>query len=62
MIQGRANDESFGNKTLKKNAALYFATPKVHLPDGMFDGTVGGELFVGHSITFDFHANRFWIG
>jgi hypothetical protein len=62
MIRGKASEESFGNKPLKKNAALYFATPKVHLPDGMFDGTVGGELFAGHSITFDFHANRFWIG
>jgi hypothetical protein len=62
MIEGKASEESFGNKTLKRNAALYFATPKVHLPDGMFDGTVGGELFQGRSITFDFHANRFWIG
>ena len=62
MIEGKAGEESFGNRTLKKNAALYFATPKVHLPDGMFDGTVGGELFRGRNITFDFHANRFWIG
>jgi hypothetical protein len=62
MIEGKASEESFDNKTLKRNAALYFATPKVHLPDGMFDGTVGGELFQGRSITFDFHANRFWIG
>jgi len=62
MIEAKASDESFGNKILKRNAALFFATPKVHLPDGMFDGTVGGELFRGRRITFDFHANRFWIG
>lgn len=41
------------------NAPLYFATPKVHAPDGMFDGTVGAGLFAGHVLTFDFHANRF---
>jgi hypothetical protein len=41
--------------------ALYFATRKVHLPDGMFDGTVGNELFLGHVLTLDFHANRFWM-
>jgi hypothetical protein len=61
MIEGKADRESFGDKDLLKDAPLYFATPQVHLPDGMFDGTVGGELFWGRSITFDFHANRFWI-
>jgi hypothetical protein len=52
---------SFVGKDLASDAPLYFATPQVHLPDGMFDGTVGVELFTGHSVTFDFHANRFWI-
>jgi Aspartyl protease len=61
MIEGNAADESFGKKTLLANAPLYFATPKVHLPDGMFDGTVGGGLFAGHVINIDFHANRFWM-
>ena len=44
---------------LLANAPLYFATPKVHAPDGMFDGTVGAALFAGHVVIFDFRANRF---
>ena len=62
MIEGRAATESFGTAVLKHDATLYFATPKVHLPDGMFDGTVGHELFTGHVLTFDFHGHRFWMG
>lgn len=61
MIEGRALTESFGGKPLLSNAPLYFATPQVHVPDGMFDGTVGAQLLGGHTVTFDFHANRFWI-
>jgi Aspartyl protease len=61
MIEGRAATESFGTTVLKQDATLYFATPKVHAPDGMFDGTVGHELFTGHVLTFDFHAHRFWM-
>jgi hypothetical protein len=62
MIEGKASKESFGGTDLLSEAPLYFATPQVHLPDGMFDGTVGVGLFIGRSVTFDFHANRFWIG
>jgi hypothetical protein len=61
MIESTAAKESFEDKLLRSNAALYFATPKVHLPDGMFDGTVGNELFADHVLTLDFHANRFQI-
>ena len=61
MIEGKASSESFGGKDLLKDAPVYFATPQVHLPDGRFDGTVGVELFNGHSVMFDFRANRFWI-
>jgi hypothetical protein len=61
MIHGRAADESFGAKTLLANAPLYFATPKVHVPDGMFDGTVGAALFAGHVVNLDFRGNRFWL-
>jgi Aspartyl protease len=61
MMESTASKESFENQLLRKNATLYFATPKVHLPDGMFDGTVGNELFLGHVLTLDFHANRFWM-
>jgi hypothetical protein len=62
MIEGVAATEGFGAAVLKHEAALYFATPKVHLPDGMFDGTVGHEFFTGHVLTFDFRAHRFWMG
>jgi hypothetical protein len=61
MIEGNASTEAFGGRTLARNARLYFATPEVHAPDGMFDGTVGHELFVGHVLTFDFFAHHFWM-
>jgi Aspartyl protease len=61
MIQGSAASEGFGALTLARNCAVYFATPDVHLPDGMFDGTVGHELFLGHVLTFDFYAHHFWV-
>jgi hypothetical protein len=61
MIEGTAQKESFGTSDLKTDATLYFATPKVHTPDGMFDGTVGHELFTGHVVTLDFHTHHFWM-
>ena len=61
MIRGQAAGESFEAKTLLTHAPLYFATPKVHLPDGMFDGTVGAALFAGHVVNLDFRGNRFWL-
>jgi hypothetical protein len=61
MVRGQASDESFGTKTLLANAPLYFATPNVHTPDGMFDGTVGAALFAGHVVNLDFRGNRFWL-
>jgi hypothetical protein len=60
MIQSHVASEGFGALTLARNCPVYFATAKVHLPDGMFDGTVGHELFTGHVLTFDFHDHRFW--
>jgi Aspartyl protease len=61
MLQGYAASEAFGALTLARNCRVYFATPDVHLPDGMFDGTVGHELFLGHVLTFDFYAHHFWV-
>jgi hypothetical protein len=61
MIEGKARVEAFADKELMSEAPLYFATEKVHQPDGMFDGTVGQGLFAGRSVTLDFHANRFWM-
>ena len=62
MIEGEAQTIGFGRAELKRRSPLYFATADVHLPDGLFDGTVGNELFLGRVITFDFRTNRFWIG
>ena len=61
MIEGSASAEGFGNKTLARHSRLYFATPEVHTPDSMFDGTVGDELFAGHVLTFDFFTHHFWL-
>ncbi|HTW34788.1 MAG TPA: hypothetical protein VMD53_09230 [Rhizomicrobium sp.] len=58
MVQGMAAGQSFGDQTLLADAPLYFATPKVHVPDGMFDGTVGAALFAGHVVTLALGANR----
>jgi hypothetical protein len=60
MIQSRVGSEGFGALTLARNCPVYFATPDVHLPDGLFDGTVGHELFQGHVLTFDFYGHHFW--
>lgn len=61
MVEGKADQESFAGKTLLSAAALYFPTPDVHQPDGLFDGTVGAELFAKHRLTLDFHANKVWL-
>jgi hypothetical protein len=61
MIESKAAHESFGGSDLMAGAPLYFATPKVHTPDGLFDGTVGNALLTGHRVTFDFKSNRFWL-
>jgi len=61
MIESKAARESFAGSDLMKDAPLYFATGKVHTPDGLFDGTVGNALLNGHRITFDFKSNRFWL-
>jgi hypothetical protein len=61
MIESKAAHESFAGADLMTDAPLYFATPKVHTPDGLFDGTVGNALLTGHRVTFDFKSNRFWI-
>jgi Aspartyl protease len=61
MFVSQAHQLGFGARTLATSAPLYFAGPKVHLPDGLFDGTVGAELLSPHKITFDFRDNKFWI-
>lgn len=61
MLQSQAKQVGFITKTLAAPSPLYFAGPKVHLPDGLFDGTVGAELLSPHKVTFDFHDNKFWL-
>ncbi len=61
MIEGKARRESFAGVDLATEAPVYFATPKVHTPDGLFDGTVGDALLKGHRVTFDFKRDRFWM-
>lgn len=61
MLEGVSKTEGFGGVVLTRGAPVYFATKEVHVPDGMFDGTVGDELFEGHVLTFDFHDHQFWL-
>jgi hypothetical protein len=61
MIKAQAENESFGSRTLATKPPVFFATPAVHLPDGMFDGTVGHALFHDVVLTLDFHSNHVWI-
>jgi hypothetical protein len=62
MAESTVDKEAFGSKELLTHAPVYFATPEVHLPDGLFDGTVGVGLFKDRVVTFDFRANRLKIG
>jgi hypothetical protein len=61
MIKSQADDESFGSHVLAKGAPVFFPTPAVHQPDGMFDGTVGHGLFKDIVLTLDLHTNHVWI-
>jgi hypothetical protein len=56
MKEAEAQKESFGDLTLSgEKARVYFPTENVHEPDGLFDATVGMELFSGVVITLNFH-------
>jgi hypothetical protein len=46
---------AFDGKPIARDTPLYFPTPGVHEPDGMFDGTVGLVLMRDKIVTFDFH-------
>jgi len=61
MLEAKTDSESFAGQPLLRNAPVYFATPKVHASDGMFDGTVGDALFQGHVVTLDFSRDRVWL-
>jgi hypothetical protein len=51
-----AQKEGFrGTTLLQEGAKVYFPTETVHEPDGLFDATVGLELFRDAIVTLDFH-------
>jgi hypothetical protein len=54
MLKSSAKNVSFDGLSLVDKPAVYFATPDVHTPDGMFDGTVGLGVLSGTVVTFDF--------
>jgi len=56
MLESPAQKESFHGAVLGvADTAVYFPTADVHEPDGLFDATVGLELFYGTSLTLNFH-------
>jgi predicted aspartyl protease len=61
MLEAQAANESFGERVLAKPAALFFATPTVHLPDGLFDATVGHALFEHYILSLNFHDMSLWL-
>ncbi|MGA2096391.1 MAG: hypothetical protein ABSH39_08845, partial [Candidatus Acidiferrum sp.] len=55
MKEAPAEKESFRGLTLSGPAPLvYFPTPDVHEPDGLFDATVGLDLFYNAVLTLNF--------
>lgn len=61
MRQAESRTQAFGNTVLANNAPLYFATPEVHLPDGMFDATVGHALLEHSVLSLDLHDMKVWM-
>ena len=56
MKVAEAQQEGFrGIILVKEGAKVYFPTETVHEPDGLFDATVGLELFRDAVLTLDFH-------
>jgi len=56
MKEAIAEKEAFRGVALGPRIPLvYFPTPDVHEPDGLFDATVGLELFYDAVVTLDFH-------
>lgn len=61
MVDGGPAAEAFQGRMLDKDGAVYFATPKVHLPDGKFDGTVGQGLLQHSVLVMDLKGMRVWM-
>lgn len=47
---------AFAGTQLLPRASLYFPTPGVHEPDGLFDGTAGLDILRNAIVTLDFRA------
>jgi Aspartyl protease len=62
MMTSVAAAEAFEGRVLAKDATVYFAGPDVHLPDGMFDGTVGHALLEHSVVVMDLKGMRVWLG
>ena len=61
MLELPSQFQSFQGTILNRNAPYYSPTPGVHQPDGLFDGTVGNELFDHHVVRVDFASHQFSI-
>jgi hypothetical protein len=61
MMEAQSKTEAFGTHVLAKDAPLYFAGPAVHLPDELFDATVGHALFEHSVLSLDFHDMKLWM-
>jgi len=61
MMEAQSKTEAFGTRVLAKDAPLYFAGPAVHLPDELFDATVGHALFEHSVLSLDFHGMKLWM-
>ncbi len=55
MRKAAARWIAFDGNPIARDTPLYFPTPGVHEPDGMFDGTVGLVVLRGKIVTLDFH-------
>jgi hypothetical protein len=55
MFEAPGTTQGFAGALLQRDAPVYFATPDVHQPDGMFDGTVGDALLRKFAVTLDLH-------
>ena len=62
MVEGEAGEEGFASGTLARRAPLYFVTPGVHVPDGLFDATVGIGLLGRGRVTFNFRDKWIAVG
>jgi Aspartyl protease len=57
MREAQSKDEGFLGT--KRKGPVYFATEKVHQPDGLFDATAGVELLKNCVLTIDLHDR--WV-